>query len=52
MAKEKILISDEINEKEITWLQWNLRCSDETCDYPYVKLENGERFYFNRFVFL
>lgn len=52
MAKGKILISDEINEKIVSSKVWNSRRPDETCDYPYVTLENGERFYYNRFVFL
>ena len=50
--EDKILISDEITEKEITFFQWNHRRSDETCDYPFVNLEDGSRFYYNRFLFL
>lgn len=48
----KVLISDEITEKVISQEVFLNRWRDEGCDYPVVKLEDGERFYFNRFVFL
>ena len=55
MAAEqnKVLISDEITEKIISSSKFYIhRGSDETCDYPFVTFADGERFYFNRFVFL
>lgn len=49
----KVLISDEINEKVISRSRFYIHKGyDETCDYPFITLADGERFYFNRFVFL
>lgn len=51
--QDKVLISDEITEKIISSSKFYIhKGHDETCDYPFIALENGERFYFNRFVFL
>ncbi len=50
--KGLVLISDEVNEVKITMYQWENRNQDESNSYPYVKLTNGQRFYFNRFLFL
>lgn len=52
MAKGKVLISDEITEKVISYsiFLWGRRTED--CEYPFVKLEDGSRFYYNRYLFL
>ena len=52
MKKDKVLISDEITEKVVSFKVWYSRRPDETCDYLFVKLEDSTYFYFNRFAFL
>lgn len=51
--EDKVLISDEITEKIISSSKFYIhKGHDETCDYPFITFADGERFYFNRFVFL
>lgn len=50
---KKVMISDEITQKTISLEKFqNHSGIDEVVDYPYVYLENGKKFYFNRFLFL
>lgn len=49
---ERVLLSDEITEKVIDYSRFLWGRRSEDCEYPYVTLENGQRFYYNRFVFL
>lgn len=50
---KSIFISDEINEHIITvGLNDDWHDKQDGTGYPSVLLESGERFYFNRFIYL
>lgn len=49
---KKVLISDEITQKTISLDKFQNHSGLDGSEYPYVYLENGKKFYFNRFVFL
>lgn len=48
---EKVLLSDEITEKVIRYSRFLWGRRSEDCEYPFVQLEDGSRFYYNRFLF-
>lgn len=48
----KVLISDSINSHIVGFLNWEEQNLRKDCLYPYIRLDSGERFYFNQFLFL
>lgn len=49
---KKVLISDEVSERIISMVQFDATGLErDVCEYPYAMIL-GERFYYNRFVFL